>query len=268
MKLLIRLIVFGLLILSVRTYISQTKVGVFVDPNLLDPNFIPYKDIVLKKEKPITVAVIDTGYSLHPLRNGFTPPLKSLCKTGHVNFVNHSYDIDDKHMHGTNISGVIDVNAGDAKYCQIILKYYDNSGLGYNNLKNEISAIRFAIDLKVDFINISSGGRDLSPEEKKLIVEALDKGITVVTAAGNESSDLAKMPYYPASYDKRIVVIGSTYNNGVHLKSSNYGNVVDYWEIGYEVEGNKIKMSGTSQATAVVTGKLIAKRWQELKKSH
>lgn len=58
-------------------------------------------------------------------------------------------------------------------------------------------------------------------------------------------------------YDKRIVVVGNKDSFGTRIKSSNYGKLVNRWEIGENQEAYGITLTGTSQATAVATGKLI-----------
>jgi len=79
-------------------------------------------------------------------------------------------------------------------------------------------------------------------------------------AAGNNGMNFdEKGRYYPACYDdKRIIVVGMLDKNGVQYKYSNYGSRVTRWEIGYEVVGFEISESGTSQAAAVATGKLVS----------
>lgn len=223
--------------------------------------------------KQIKVAVIDTGISPELLKGN------SYCKSGHKDFTNTG--LDDRHGHGTHISGIVDQYAKNyiftfgkspkkidelkENYCQIIIKFFDpKQGMFADNLAQTKLALRWAIDQKVNIINYSGGGTEPSKEEKALIVEALDKGIIIVAAAGNERSDIDKHKYYPAMYDKRIHVVG----NLVKLQpreianSSNRGESVTDWEIGTNVlsrlpDERYGLMTGTSQATAIKTGKLV-----------
>jgi subtilisin family serine protease len=245
--------------------------------------------------KPLVVAVIDTGIDKN---------IPHLCKSGHKTFIKptpfdsssdpvKNYNpLVDNHGHGSNIAGLINRNAGDGDYCILSLQYYKNTGAGFGNLTRLREAIRYAIDVGVDFINYSGGGGDSNEAEHQLIVEALNKGITVVVAAGNESSDLDKeCDYYPACYnDKRLVVVGNLLRDSEHkcypdeapltsdktkrypLKapSSNYGKRVNRWEVGTSCnsdapDGKMARMSGTSQATAVATGKLLRDRLHRVK---
>lgn len=229
----------------------------------------------------IKVAVIDTGLSKELFDDG------SICKTGHKDFTGSG--LEDRHGHGTHISGIIDQyaknfflmkngNGADLKkikidYCQIIIKYFDPKAVNQDNLKNTVNSLRWAIDQKVDIINYSGGGTEFSKEERDLILEALDKGIKVVAAAGNERSNIDKHKYYPAMYDKRIYIVGNLVKDIVNRKptstrdsdiasSSNWGESVNTWELGTNVlsrlpDQSFGYMTGTSQATAVKSGKLV-----------
>jgi subtilisin family serine protease len=87
----------------------------------------------------------------------------------------------------------------------------------------------------------------------------LNGGGHLITAAGNdaENLDLPNNHYYPAQYDKRIVVVGALDSYEVQTYFSNYGKVVTRWEHGLMVTGYGITLSGTSQATAIATGKMV-----------
>ncbi len=193
------------------------------------------------------VAVIDTGFDLD------NPRHVKLCKDGHKDFTNTN--IKDSHGHGTHIAGLIANNADNSDYCLVILKYYPAK----NQLLSSLNSLKYAIFMKVDIINYSGGGTDKSELECKLIKQALDQGIKVVAAAGNERSDLALKGYYPALCDERVVVVGTDHKR---LPAANYGAPIKYLEDGLNVvsilPNNRTgTMSGTSQATAIRTGKIV-----------
>jgi subtilisin family serine protease len=239
---------------------------------------------VIAKPKTLTVAVIDTGIDKQNTH---------LCKFGHKSFSDSDpFPLNDNHGHGTHVAGLIEQNAGGGAYCLVSIKFHDPHGTGKQNLDNFVKAIRYAINIKVDFINISGGGDSADLREHSLIVKALNNGIKVVVAAGNEASNLeTKCNYFPACYDQRLVVVGNLENNSdisyrsrvvyrfnevsewhnfgasnTHRSpSSNYGYPVNRWEIGTNVtsnlpNGKSGEMTGTSQATGVATGKLIKER--------
>ena len=230
--------------------------------------------------KTLTIAVIDSGI------DGSLP---NLCKFGHKSFVKTLPNpLVDENGHGTHVAGLINSTAGIGNYCIVAIKFYDPSATGWANLGSILKAVQYAINIKVDFINISGGGPEFNLKERNLILKALNNKITVVTAAGNENDDLDKeCNYFPACYDPRIIMVGNLRTtslieswsaNGLEIASvnvrvrstertpsSNYGNRVTRWEIGTNVlstlpGGRMGRMTGTSQATAIATGKLVRER--------
>lgn len=206
--------------------------------------------------KTIVVAVIDSGVDA---------AVPNLCHRSHISFAKKLPNpLVDENGHGTHIAGLISTNAGTGDYCIVSVKYYDPAMTGLQNLQNIINAVRYAVSIKVDFINISGGGPEFSEDEFAAIEEALDAKITLVTAAGNEHSDLDKTcDFFPACYDPRLVVVGNLQKAPEgRAPSSNYGNKVTRWEVGTDLlstlpGGKTGRMTGTSQSAAVATGKLV-----------
>ena len=215
-----------------------------------------YGECTRKMER---VAVIDTGLDL-------TDPRFSslLCKDGnHWDFVLKKPVQSDYNGHGTHVAGLIKKYAGNASYCFLIYRYFEYDIFsGNDNLKNEIQAIKQAVKDGATIINISGGGRDRSYEECKTIENA--SSVRFVLAAGNNGENIDFGHFYPACCgSSNITIVGSTNKDGVKLSSSNYGNSVTAWELGLNVEstvpGGTGVMSGTSQATAITTGKIVSK---------
>ena len=223
------------------------------------PNQITLAKVIKSKSK-IVVAVIDTGADLSH------DDLKGSLWTGKNgqhgwNFVDNNSDVSDDMGHGTHIAGII--RSTDANISLMILKYYSSRpGSQKNAYENSLKAIRYAIDNGANIINYSGGGEGASTEEFELLREAESKGIIVVSAAGNESSDMDAKPYYPASYRlSNIITVASVDANGKLSHESNYGSVVDATAPGEDIysslPGNEHGyMTGTSQATAYVTAQV------------
>jgi|SRR5581483_5947526 len=222
-------------------------------------------------EGPITVAVIDTGFGFQNLGHQ-----ANLCKYGHKDFsADKKFSKDygtadpipvDLNSHGTNIVGVIDQYAGPKKnYCIVVLKYFSEKHTGQQNLNSFTRAVKYATNIKAKFINYSGGGPNFDLEEYNAIEKFLNQGGKFIAAAGNEHSDLVKNHYYPAVYDPRIVVVGNRKkakckltNDQCRSATSNYGIGVTRWEVGEDVTAYGITMTGTSQATAIATGKIVS----------
>ena len=210
---------------------------------------VPYR----ATSKMIKVAVIDSGFNTE-----YTSKVK-LCSTGHTDFTGEGFKPNS--WHGTHVSGLIEIWANKANYCQIILKYYITGQESEKiTLKNMVKAINKAIELKVDVINISGGGNNPDLNEYNAIKTALDKGIKVIVAAGNQGRNLhKKCNYFPACYnDGRIIVVGNIDNKGSRAPSSNHGGTIDAYVTGVSIHSiNDIIATGTSQSTAIYTGTFI-----------
>ena len=200
---------------------------------------------------PLKVAVIDTGLDL-------TDPRLSphLCLTGHADTTGDG--IKDTHGHGTHVVGLIEKYAKDSDYCLVILKFYGKKG-EQNGVADSGFALREAINQHVDIINLSLSGDTGSEAEKNLICGHPE--IKFIVAAGNQGFDLDVTKSYPASYAcNNMIVVGAIQHGKEHY--SNHGKVVNVLEEGSNIEstlpdGAYGRMTGTSMATAIHTGKYI-----------
>jgi len=205
--------------------------------------FIAYFNV--SEAKILKVAVIDTGFNT---KHKTFP----ICKSGSVDFT--GLGMHDTNGHGNNISHIIDKHAKSGKYCQMPLKYYGVA----NSLLATMSAMEYAWKNGAAIVNYSSGGEGYDIEEHILIKKMLDANMVIVVAAGNNGQDLDKnCNYYPACYDKRLVVVGNLSSSTKRNITSNFGSIVKAWEIGTNVSAGGYTLTGTSQATAVFTGRLI-----------
>jgi thermitase len=243
-----------------------------------------------KGDRRIVVAVIDTGIDgTHPdlVKNIWVNPGEIPANgidddgNGYVddvngwNFVDDNSDLTDRHGHGTHIAGIIGANGptlqGVAPEVSImVLKYFDPKSKNQNPLVNTVEAIRYAVKMGADIINYSGGGLNSSEAEFEAIKEASKAGILFVAAAGNEKSDSDRRGYFPADYDlPNILSVTAIDSESEVLPSSNWGeNTVDLAAPGKDIFSTLPDhahgyMTGTSQATAFVTGVAVL-----LKASH
>lgn len=202
------------------------------------------------------VAIVDTGLDLKDPRFQDV-----ICKDGHWDFVTNSPSVVDEHGHGTHVAGLIKKYAKDSKnYCLLIYRYYAEDG---QNVTRFVKAIKMAIDNGADFVNVSGGGVEYSREEYELI--KTHPNVTFVVAAGNDGRQLNNSyKYFPASYNlPNEVVVGNHNFFCKKAASSNYGSIVKAWEPGVSVistlpNGVTGSMTGTSQSTAIHTGKMLS----------
>ena len=202
-----------------------------------------------KPRKKITVAVIDT-----PI-NKIYSNIRQLASINLnlSNITNH---------HGEHVAHII--KAVNPKANIISIPFFSKNN---NNIKNSNIALKKAIDLNVDIINYSAGGNTLDKEELFLLKKAKKKGIVVVVASGNDSCETQTNRYspcrfYPALHSKNLsntIAVSSLNLNNSIANSSNFGTAIsDISAYGVEIpslyNGKVKKLSGTSQATAFVTG--------------
>lgn len=235
----------------------------------------------------VVVAVIDTGCDLNHedlegnywvnSKESSKPDGKDSDNNGFIddyygwNFSGNNNDLSDNHGHGTHIAGIIGALANNGKGVVGIspkvkimcLKYYDPK-VPSDHLKNTVAAIHYAIKMGAHIINYSGGGLEPSKEERAAIELAEQKGILFIAAAGNERSNSDLHKYYPADYGlSNIISVTAINPSSQVLPSSNYGTeTVDIAAPGQNIlstlPGSTYGfMTGTSQATAFVTGAAV-----------
>lgn len=158
----------------------------------------------------ITVAVIDTGVSTdHPDLRGSGTDIKI---AGGVDFVDGGAP-EDINGHGTQVAGIIAADGeirGIAPDVRIVPYRVSEDGESVSS-DLIIRAIRQAIDDGVDVINISLGVNRTNPRINAAISEAVDSGIVVVAAAGNDGPGPRTIGSPGISRD--AITVGATYNN-------------------------------------------------------
>ncbi|MCB0415108.1 MAG: S8 family serine peptidase [Bdellovibrionales bacterium] len=189
------------------------------------------------------------------------------------NFCDNNNKLSDHHGHGTHIAGIINnqvyhninrtLQSFNRDVKLMVLKYHDPKGCKSGVIHSTVEAIRYATLMGAQIINYSSGGMTKDLAEENAIQEASRKGILMIAAAGNQGRNIDQRGYYPASYNlKNIISVGSLNSKEKLSLYSNFGRSrVDILAVGEQVysslpDGKYGIMSGTSQATAVVSGQI------------
>ncbi len=268
-------------------------VGAVIAVTLKNQAAVSKKNFDIYNHQPVVVAVIDTGVDIRhsSLKNSiWTNPGESGKdqygrdkENNHIdddgngfiddvhgwNFVDNNNDVTDRHGHGTHISGIIKSqfltqladkrDAADLKL--MVLKYYSPEAKEVDNIAFSTAAIRYANKMKASLINYSGGGATKFLSEYQAIQESQKNGILFIAAAGNSKENIDFKKYYPANYDlTNIISVAATDQKGDLVAFSNYGiNSVDIAAPGQFIASTLPNnqygiMSGTSQATAYVTG--------------
>lgn len=247
--------------------------------------YIKSLDLLDKKATgaSITIAILDSGAISHPdYENRITK---------FVDVINNKSNTYDDFGHGTEVTGII---AGDGKASKgkfqgvapnvklIIIKVLDD--MGQVNIKNFSNGLQWMIDNKkkynINIACISFGFNDINNsgycEIEKLIKIATEKGILVVSSAGNLGKGKNSITF-PASLDNVISVGSFKYENGKKYISdfssrddSSCPTKPDVYTIGEDIitidsktilstsidsfEGYYTTVSGTSFSAALVAG--------------
>ena len=236
---------------------------------------------IFKKRKIVKIAIIDTGIDLdHTFFKSTLKNKKVLSKSEllqSIDLTHRKNNISsDVNGHGTHVSGIIKSINPDIKI--ISIKFNDPNGKGKDNFHSLLNSYKLAIKMKVDIINYSGGGFKPYLKEFNLLKKAEKNNILLIAASGNNALNLdnKKNVYFPASYKlKNIISVAAHDNNSKILPFSNFGKTsVHLMAPGFKIigpmPGNKFgEMTGTSQATAFVTGvaSLLISHFPNLKPS-
>lgn len=176
-----------------------------------------------QKEKGV-IALIDTGVS------------KS------ENVIDSVSMIDDTLAGGAHGDKMLsDILSQDADAKVLSIRAMNDSGSG--KISSLVAAMEYAIDQKVDYINLSLYARTTLATSvlEQEIMKATKAGIVVIGAAGNNGADVKD--YLPGSV-MEAYIIGAAKADGTRQMTSNFGDTVDY----------NVVADSTSDATALFTG--------------
>lgn len=211
----------------------------------------------LAGKNQVKIAVIDQGIDRnHPELKG-----SIIASTNVIDPMNPTV----ADFHGTHVAGIIaakkDNGIGgyglnsNAK----ILSYDVFGGGGFTFDYVIANAILKAVDQGAKVINMSLGSTMPSVVLQEAVEKAIDSGVVVVAAAGNDGMDLAS---YPASYEG-VISVGSVNNDQKLSTFSTYGASTDVVAPGEDIyaptydalKGSTFeRLSGTSMASPAVAG--------------
>lgn len=223
----------------------------------------------------ITIAVIDSGCDISH------PNLKDRI-VGYRNFTDDDKkdpnNVTDYIGHGTHVCGIIGASdigekgiIGVAPKCSLLVL----KALSKNGGKSSwvASAIDYAVAQNVDIISMSLGSPSPSPEMRKAIGRAIEKGICVVVSSGNNGDNDSNTTElnYPSAFNECISVGSVTYSKK-KSKFSATNKEIDLVALGEGYNSRGVlstypnglykEMKGTSMACPFVTGALaLLKNW-------
>lgn len=226
---------------------------------------LQYLDIpniwVKTRGENVTVAVIDSGIDYALLGKDFN--LSRVLAT--YNSYDCNDDMTDYTQHGTAVISIIGADGEDGFYgvapaCNFVIVKALNE-LGTTNSAALVRAIDFAIEKRVDIINLSLGSEKVDELVSHAISTAVENNIAVTSAVGDQGQSTI---LFPAILSDTLSVAAIDCNGNLY-DESNYGEGVDILAPGVDIKVPKFNVlhekiatlkSGSSIATAFFTGML------------
>lgn len=203
--------------------------------------------------KGITIAVLDTAVDPH---RAFSTSLRM------IDLVDPSAPTGESRGHGTAVASVIAgshaLTPGVAPAADLLsIRVADDRGM--SDSFQLAKGIYAALDHGADLINISMGSVGDSGVVSRAVEAALDKGVLIVAAAGNNGTERVS---YPAA-NQGVIAVGAVDAAGTHLAFSNTGEQIDVSAPGLELnaawgQDTASRVTGTSFSAPVITGSIAA----------
>lgn len=205
----------------------------------------------LESTRTVKVAVIDSGVN-------FNSDINVVCRKNFIPGDEIDVMYEDLSCHGTAVAGIIGALDNEEGITGVNpnVEIYSARVLD-NNLEAPVSriveAIDWAIEQKVDIINMSFGLQRNVPELSEAVKRAYAQGILLIAAAGNN-----RTVTYPAAYEE-VIAVGSIDSSGLPAEGSAVGEELELTAPGENILassawGGVLGVSGTSMAAAHVTG--------------
>jgi hypothetical protein len=190
----------------------------------------------------VVVAVVDSGVTP-------TKQLASRLVPG-WDFIDNDAKSVDMNGHGTEIASII---ASQCARC-VIEPVRVMGGTGMGGAQLAVQGIAWAVAHGAAVINLSLTTPSDNPSLSQAIEAAVERGVTVVVAAGNSGQPVG----FPASTAPDAIAVASVDPAGKLYSWSNYGSWVDVDAPGVlpavNTFGHTVSAVGTSASAAYVTG--------------
>jgi serine protease len=261
-------------------YNEQSYLFPNTDTNINGMNFEQANELIPDDTANVDMMVIDSGFINHddiPYADGYSFTRKSGQLRG-PNFITDP-DFDGGTLHGSAVASMAAAirnngftMAGAAKNVNIFAGRSLFNGAGQMSDITDALLYAAAEDTMhespgltkrakaMHVANLSLGGFAQCPEFMQYAIDkANEKGLVVVVAAGNESSDAA---YFTPANCKGVVTVSATTSDNELAYFSNYGNGITISAQGTEVMGvnnadnaeTYHSWQGTSMSTPIVAG--------------
>ena len=186
------------------------------------------------------------------------------------NFVNGTNDPMDDNGHGTHCAGLVAAVTNNSlgvagvadNFAKIMaVKVLDSTGEGSTTAI--VNGITYAVENGANVISLSFGSKGTNAALRAAIANALNRGVTVLMAAGNDGVELTNTNWYsPASYSRELtgaIAVGAISTTAALANYSNFSP--EYVELG--APGSSVistlqtgygPMTGTSMSAPIAAG--------------
>lgn len=210
--------------------------------------------------EPLRAAIIDTGISTAAVAPERILPGK--------NYLRPEDGTEDRLGHGTAVAAIIAGSeaaklSGLCTEVQLVPLVYCTADQDGRELRGNAAlaaqAIRDAVDLyDCKIINLSSGAATDSPALRAAAEYAAEKGVLLISSAGNTGVTAPEQIYYPGGYES-VLCVGACDEAGRMAAFSQKNDTVDLLAPGENlrlasVRGKRYRGEGTSFSAAYVTG--------------
>lgn len=209
-------------------------------------------------ETRLRVALVDTGVNLKALNDS-----RFLCSDGHKDFTGEGV-FKLTNPHGAKMFNLITAGLDYRAVCVSVIKYYSESATATQNTERSMYALKYASLIKPVIVNYSGGGPEANPQEERAVRDLVEYGAIVIVAGGNQHMNLTALcDFFPACYASKLghphnfIVVGNITKDGRRSPTSNWGGPINAEEIGTDVSDGKTTTTGTSEATAIRTNRVL-----------
>jgi len=207
------------------------------------------------------IFVLDTGVRVsHQEFNGRAVPYLDMS-VGSPSFCNGDTSCaGDRQGHGTHCAGTAAGSSVGVAPGAIVgsIKVLSDSGSGSFSWSYYALDVLAQISSRPAVASMSLGGSGTSQAMADAVNAAVNAGVTVVVAAGNDNSDAC---YFSPAFVPSAITVGSTTSLDQRSSFSNYGSCTDIWAPGSSVysagvsyDSSYSTLSGTSMACPHVSG--------------
>ncbi|HEC81338.1 MAG TPA: hypothetical protein ENI42_02780, partial [Thermoplasmatales archaeon] len=226
---------------DIEEFITDRKFTVFLNESLPLIRFDEAEQEFGLTGEGVRICMLDTGVDSSVVSYSYG-----------YDFVNDDDDPFDDHGHGTMVASILKTVAPDAEL--VVAKVIDKDGVGYES--DVLAGLKYCIQQNPDIILFSietkatsSGFYDENPVAK-LCNEAVEQGVFVVAAAGNDGSKNLTSP----ACASKVFSVGATDDYDRIANFSNVNPTLDMFAPGVNITTSVGTSSGTSLSAPFVAG--------------